>query len=116
MPVRKLLVSIASLMLVLILWSGFQSSVAYAAEIGGCTTLVEGTPPGHSVGDADEMRCDSDNATPHHHNFSHSHDLGVPARTWVDVTFLSVAVPADYAPVPPPAVFAPYRDLRPPIA
>jgi hypothetical protein len=113
--VRKLLASIATLMLVLTLWTGFQSSVAYAAEIGG-TTLVEGIPPGHSVGDADEVLCDSDKTTPHHHNVSHSHELGVPVRVWIDVTFSSVAVPADYASVSPPPVFAHYRDLRPPIA
>ncbi|MDH7975315.1 hypothetical protein QH494_24275 [Sphingomonas sp. AR_OL41] len=60
---RKPLASIASLMLVLTLWSGFQAPAAYAAEIGGYTTVVEGTPPGHSAGDADEVSGDSDNPT-----------------------------------------------------
>ena len=113
---RTLLASIASLMLVLTLWSGFQSSVAYAAEVGTCLTVVDGTSLGHLPGDADEVPGDSDKATPHHHSVSHSHEVGVPARVWAGMYIVHVAVPRDIAAVAPPTPFAPHRDLRPPIA
>ena len=113
---RKLVASIASLMLVLTLWSGFQSSVAYASEVSGCVTIVDGESAGHTPGDADEVPGDSDKATPHHHNFNHSHELGIPAREWAGVAFFRVAAPTSIAQTSPPASFAPPRDLRPPIA
>jgi len=113
---RKLLASIASLMLVLTLWSGSQSSVAYAAEAGTCLTVVDGTSPGHSPGDADEVSGDSDKATPHHHSVSHSHEVGVPARLWTGVHIVNAAALRSFATVSPPTPFAPHRDLRPPIA
>lgn len=113
---RKLLASIASLMLVLTLWSGSQSSVAYAAETGTCLTVVDGTSPGHSPGDADEVSGDSDKATPHHHGVSHNHEVGVPARPWSGVHIVLAATPHSFATATPPTPFAPYRDLRPPIA
>lgn len=113
---RKLVASIASLMLVLTLWSGFQSSVAYAAEAVGCVTVVDGDAVGHSPGDADEVPGDSDKATPHHHNFNHCHELGVPVTDLVEIPFVQTALKAGIAPSAPPVAFAPNRDLRPPIA
>ncbi len=113
---RKLLASIASLMLVLTLWSGIHASVASAAEFSSCTTALEGTPPGHTPGDADEVPSDSDKATPHHHSLSHSHEIGVPAREWTAALIPPVIRPGVLAAVASPAAFAPHRDLRPPIA
>jgi hypothetical protein len=113
---RKLLASIAALMMVLTLWSGFQSSVAYAAEIGGCAAALEGTPPGHTTGDADEVSSDGDKATPHHHNMGHSHEIGVPARDWAATPVRAIAAPQAIAAVAPPRPVAPHTDLRPPIA
>ncbi|NML06755.1 hypothetical protein [Sphingomonas sp. G-3-2-10] len=113
---RKLVASIASLMLVLTLWSGFQSSVAYAAETVGCVTVVDGDAMGHAPGDADEVPGDSDKATPHHHNVSHSHDLGVPVTNAVAVPVLLTLVKTGVAPSAPPVAFTPNRTLRPPIA
>ena len=113
---RKLLASIAGLMLVLTLWSGSQSSVASAAEVSRCSTPIEGTPPGHTPGDADEVPGDSDKATPHHHNISHSHEIGVPAREWAGMPHPRTVAPDAFGTVAPPTPFAPHRDLRPPIA
>ncbi len=113
---RKLVASIASLMLVLTLWSGFQSSVAYAAEMRGCVTVVADNAPGHTPGDADEVPSDSDKATPHHHNFSHNHDLGVPVSDWLALPFIFAPSRIAVAPGTPPAAFAATRALRPPIA
>ena len=113
---RKLVTSIASLMLVLTLWSGFQSSVAYASETAGCMTVVDVTSIGHSPGDADEVPADSDKATPHHHNISHAHELSVPVSDSMVVPFVRVSLRLGIAPSAPPAAFAPNPDLRPPIA
>ncbi len=113
---RKLLTLTASLMLVLTLWSGSQSSVAYAAEMRGCVTVVADNAPGHTPGDADEVPSDSDKATPHHHNLGHSHEIGVPAREWTAALMPPVIQPGVRAAVSPPTAFAPHRDLRPPIA
>lgn len=114
---RKLLASIASLMLVLTLCSGFQSSAAYAAEIDGCrTTIVDGDSPGHSAGDADEVPGDSDKATPHHHSVSHSHELAVPATEMAALRLSPNSVPAGRGGLIPPAAAHLFRDLRPPIA
>lgn len=113
---RKLLASIASVMLLLTLWSGFHASIANAAEFSSCATVVEGTPPGHTPGDADEVPSDSDKATPHHHNLSHSHEIGVPAREWTASLILPAVLPGILAAAAPPAAIAPHRDLRPPIA
>ena len=114
---RKLLASIASLMLVLTLLSGFQSSTAYAAEIDGCsTTIVDGDAPGHSAGDADEVPGDSAKATPHHHSVSHCHELAVPATEVASVDLQSSTLPADGTATSPPAAAHRFRDLRPPIA
>jgi len=113
---RKLVASIASLMLVLTLWSGFQSSVAHAAEVRGCVTVVEDNAPGHTPGDADEVPSDSDKATPHHHNFNHNHDMGVPVSDWVALPFIYAPLPIAVPPTAPPASFAANRALRPPIA
>jgi hypothetical protein len=114
---RNLLASIASLMLVLTLFSGFQSSVAYAAEIDGCrTTIVDGDSPGHSTGDADEVPGDSDKATPHHHSVSHSHELAVPATEMATLDLAPISLPADRGASVPPAAAHLFRDLRPPIA
>lgn len=113
---RKLLASIASLMLVLTLWSGFQASTAYAADISGCVTIVDNDAAGHTPGDADEVPGDSDKATPHHHNVNHSHDMGVPVTDAVAVPIVLSLVKAGIAPSAPPVAFTPNRDLRPPIA
>ncbi len=113
---RKLLTLTASLMLVLTLWSGIHASVASAAEYSSCATALEGTPPGHTPGDADEVPSDSDKATPHHHNLGHSHEIGVPAREWTAALMPPVIQPGVRAAVSPPTAFAPHRDLRPPIA
>ncbi len=114
---RKLLASIASLMLVLTLCSGFQSSAVYAAEIDGCsTTIVDGDSPGHSAGDADEVPGDSDKATPHHHSVSHCHELAVPAAEIASVELRPNILPTGGAAAAPPAAAHLFRDLRPPIA
>ncbi|MCW3837247.1 hypothetical protein ACFQ1E_14285 [Sphingomonas canadensis] len=113
---RKLLASIASLMLVLTLWSGFQASTAYAAETVGCITIVDGDAAGHTPGDADEVPGDSDKATPHHHNVNHSHELGVPVTQPIAMPFVRTMMKAGIAPSAPPVAFTPNRNLRPPIA
>ncbi|URW75856.1 hypothetical protein M9980_01075 [Sphingomonas donggukensis] len=113
---RKLLAIVARLMLVLTLWVGVQSSVAYAADVGVCATVVDGTTAGHAPGDSDEVPGDSDKATPHHHGAGHNHDLGVPARAWSAIGDHASAVPSGFASGTPPASIAPRRDLRPPIA
>lgn len=113
---RKLLAIVARLMLVLTLWVGVQSSVAYAADVGVCATVVDGTAAGHAPGDADEVPGDSDKATPHHHGAGHNHDLGVPVRAWSALGGHALAVPVGFASGTPPAGIAPRRDLRPPIA
>lgn len=113
---RKLLTSIASLMLLLTLASGLQASAAYSMTSGAPISVVEGTPPGHVAGDADEVPSDGDKATPHHHNTSHNHDLGVPVRSWADLGFVRTKTPLAVTLTAPPVGFAQYRDLRPPIA
>ncbi|MFA6125396.1 hypothetical protein [Sphingomonas sp.] len=114
---RKLLASIATLMLVLTLWSGFQSSVAYAAEIDGCrTTIVDGDAPGHSAGDSDEVPGDSDKATPHHHSVNHCHELAVPAAEVASVDLRPSILPTGRAATAPSTPAHLFRDLRPPIA
>lgn len=113
---RKLLASIAGLMLVLTLWSGFQASTAYAADISGCVTVVDGDAAGHTPGDADEVPGDSDKATPHHHNVNHSHELGVPVTQPIAMPFVRTVMKAGIAPSAPPVAFTPNRNLRPPIA
>jgi len=114
---RKLLASIASLMLVLTLCSGFQPSAAYAAEVDGCsTTIVDADAPGHSIGDSDEVPGDSDKATPHHHSVGHNHELAVPTAEVASFDLQPRALPSGRGvPAPPPAA-ALFRDLRPPIA
>ncbi|AQR75098.1 hypothetical protein [Sphingomonas sp. LM7] len=112
---RKLIALIASLMLVLTLWSGFQASAAYASEATGCVA-VAADAYGHAPGDADEVRGDSDKAAPHHHNVSHSHELGIPVSDWIDVAFVRTSLQSGIGPGVPPAAFASHRDLRPPIA
>jgi|GEM_PF-3508794 len=113
---RKLLASIASLMLVLTLVSGFESSVAFAAEIDGCrTTIVDGDAPGHSAGDADEVPGDSDKATPHHHSISHCHELAVPASETATLRLLPNSLPTGRGALAPPAAAHLFRNLRPPI-
>ncbi|MBS0502599.1 MAG: hypothetical protein JSS55_02125 [Proteobacteria bacterium] len=114
---RKLLASIASLMLVLTLYSGFQSSAAYATEIDGCsTTIVDADAPGHSAGDSDEVPGDSDKATPHHHSVGHNHELAVPAAEVASLDLQSVTIPSGQGVRAPPAAADLFRDLRPPIA
>ncbi|MBN8809157.1 MAG: hypothetical protein J0I47_13110 [Sphingomonas sp.] len=114
---RKLLASIASLMLVLTLCSGFQSSAAYAAEIDGCSkTIVDENAPGHSAGDADEVPGDSDKATPHHHSVGHSHELAVPAAEVASLDLQARTLPSGQGAAVPPAAADLFRDLRPPIA
>ncbi len=113
---RKLLAIVARLMLVLTLWVGVQSSVAYAADVGACVTVVDEATAGHVPGDSDEVPADSDKATPHHHGAGHNHDLGIPARTWSAIGDHALAVPSGFASGTPPASIAPRRDLRPPIA
>ncbi len=115
-PVRKLLASIASLMLVLTLWAGTHASIAYAAQIDACVTVVDGTSVGHAPGDGDEVPRDSDKASPHHHSTAHAHDLGVPARTWAATPALGSSQPDVVRRVAAPPSYLAGRDLRPPIA
>jgi hypothetical protein len=95
---RKLISSIATLMLVLTLWSGMHSSVAHASEIGGCVTVVDGTSVGHTPGDADEVSRDRDKATPHHHNLNHAHEMGIPVSDWFGVACVHRSVKAGITP------------------
>jgi len=113
---RKLLSSIAGLMLVLMLWSGSHASIANAGGFSSCSSVVEGTAPGHTPGDADEVPGDGDKATPHHHNTGHSHEIGVPGREWAAALIPPVVLPRILAVCTHPTPFAPHRDLRPPIA
>jgi hypothetical protein len=113
---RKLIASIASLMLVLTLWSGFQSTVAYGSAVAGCVTVVDSDAVGHSPGDADEVPADSDKATPHHHNVNHCHEIGVPVGDFVNTPVVRSSPKAGVAPSAPPLAFPLNRDLRPPIA
>lgn len=112
---RRSLALIAAVMLVLTLWSGIQSSAAYAGEMRGVSTMVEGTPAGHTAGDADEVSGDADKATPHHHSLSHDHGVALPARDLAAVLFPSLTPPVRRASFAPPTAIAQYRDLRPPI-
>lgn len=113
---RRLFASIAAMMLVLTLVSGVQASPA-VAETGGCaSTVVADGAPGHSAGDADEVPADSDKATPHHHNISHSHEMAVPATELAAIGYTPVRLPVGTAATAPPASMHPARNLRPPIA
>ena len=116
--VRRMLASIAAVMLMLTLVSGFQAAPAFAATgPDGCATAVVGdNAPGHSAGDADEVPSDGDKATPHHHNISHSHELAVPAAEVSAIDYMSASRPVGRGPSAPPPAVAERRDLRPPIA
>jgi len=114
---RKLLAMVASLMLVLTLVSGLQVAPALAYDGMTCSsTIVDEAAPGHSAGDADEVPADSDKATPHHHNISHSHEIAVPATELGALDYRPSLLPAGATVKAPPASAETYRDLRPPIA
>ena len=113
---RKLLASISAMMLVLTLWAGLHTSVAYAADVSACSVAVSDTDLGHAPGEGDEVPSDGDKATPHHHGASHSHDIGVPAKHSTPISSQHVDQPREFASGPAPGSFMPARDLRPPIA
>lgn len=112
---RQSLALIASLMLVLTLWTGLSMSAAHAAEIVGCMELSAGTA-NHVAGDGDEVPGDADNPLPHHHGSCHNHHLNLPA---IDgpVTIIPIAGTAlRIDPAIEPDTITAARDLRPPIA
>lgn len=105
------------MMLVLILFSGFQATPAFAFDGSSCSsTIVDDATPGHSVGDADEVPGDSDKATPHHHSISHSHEIAVPAAELAALDYTPMSALAEASTTAPAAAARLYRDLRPPIA
>ena len=112
---RQSLALIASLILVLTLWTGLSVSAAHATEIVGCIELSAGTT-GHVAGDGDEVPGDADNPMPHHHGSCHNHHLNL---TTVDglATLLPIARTAlRIDPAIEPDTITAARDLRPPIA
>lgn len=112
---RQSLALIASLMLVLALWTGLSVSSAHAAEAVGCIELFADSQA-HAPGDGDEVPGDADNPMPHHHGSCHNHHLSVPAidapATIVPITGTALRID----PATEPDAIPGTRDLRPPIA
>ncbi|GLV23853.1 hypothetical protein [Sphingobium sp. TomTYG45] len=112
---RQSLALIASLMLVLTLWTGLSVSASHAAEIVGCIELSTGAG-NHVAGDGDEVPGDADNPLPHHHGSCHNHHLNLPAIDGL-VTMIPIARTAlRIDPAIEPDTIIAARDLRPPIA
>lgn len=111
-----MIASIASLLLVLTLWSGLESSAAEAAQIASPCAMVAETAIGHAPGDADDTFDGNDKAAAHHHNINHAHELGVPVGDGPSILLATCAVRLGIPPSAPPLVFAPDQNLRPPIA
>lgn len=112
---RQSLALIASLMLVLTLWTGLSVSAAHATETIGCIELSADREV-HAPGDGDEVPGDADNPMPHHHGNCHNHHLNVPAIDGL-ATMIPIAGTAQRIdPVIEPDATPAARDLRPPIA
>lgn len=113
---RRPFALIVALMLVLTFSSGAQPLPAYAGEMGNIAMSVDGTPPGHTAGDADQVPGDADKATPHHHSLGHDHGAALPALDFAAGLPSSLTLPERRASFALPPGFARNRDLRPPIA
>lgn len=71
--VRKLLPTIAFLLLAVLAWT----MPAQAGGVSSCVTGGEASCFSHVAGDADEVPADEHEAQPHHHGGCHGHHLGV---------------------------------------
>lgn len=112
---RQSLALIASLMLVLSLWTGLSVSAAHAAEIVGCIELSAGAG-GHVAGDGDEVPGDAGNPAPHHHGSCQNHLLGMPALDGLATITPIARTALRIEPAIEPDAITAARDLRPPIA
>lgn len=73
-PLRKLLPSIAMLLLAVLAWT----MPAQAGGVSSCATGGEASCYSHSPGDGDEVPADEHEAQPHHHGGCHGHHLATP--------------------------------------
>ncbi len=64
-------------MLVLSIWA---SDRATAAAYSNCAGAPVSERMFHFEGDSDEVPCDSDSDTPHHHGVCHAHCMAVPIQ------------------------------------
>lgn len=107
---RRLLPLLASLMLVLTLWSGVAAHASETVE----PAIAEAVA--HFDGDRDQVPADEHGSVPHHHGICHADHVGIPAALAPADAHAGDCAPFRAKPALLPPSAATGAELRPPIA